>query len=60
MTMGCMMYRDDKEEIFSQPYLMNDGSKEPQEKIKYGTSSIKNDVDFELLWRCIFKIWNQS
>ena len=25
-------------------------------KIRYGASSTKREIDFELLWRCIFKI----
>ena len=39
---------------------MNDGSKEPQEQDNHTTLSAKKMIDFELLWRCISKIWNES
>ena len=39
---------------------MNDGSEEPQEQDNYSTSSSEKMIDFELLWRCISKIRNES
>ena len=39
---------------------MNDGSKQPQEQDNYSISSAKKVIDFELLWRCTSKIWNES
>ena len=45
----------------TKPNLVNDGSKEPQKHDKYSTSSSeKNSIDFELLWRCITKIQIES
>ena len=49
---------DKKEEIL--PNLINDGSKKHKKKTTIVHHLPKKVIDFEILWRCIPKIWNET